>query len=91
VARNISSLIPHCVGGEASISLVPDVIGWRQSKSTGETLRTMVIVRSFTKANHGLLPCDNLALDTAITDYDMEMKREAVQKKLHQMAKVYNI
>jgi len=47
VAPNIFSLIPHCVGVEASFSLGLDVIGWRQSKSTGETLREKVVVRQF--------------------------------------------
>jgi hypothetical protein len=38
VARNIFSIIPHGVGVEASFSLGRDVNGWRQSKTTGETL-----------------------------------------------------
>jgi hypothetical protein len=47
VARDIFSIIPHGVGVEASFSLGRDVIGWRQSKTTGETLRKKVIVRQF--------------------------------------------
>jgi len=39
VARNIFSIIPHGVGVEASFSLGRDVIGWRQSNTTGKTIR----------------------------------------------------
>jgi hypothetical protein len=38
VACDIFSIIPHGVGVEASISLRRDVIGWRQSKTTGDAL-----------------------------------------------------
>jgi hypothetical protein len=47
VARDIFSVILHGVGVEASFSLGREVIGWKQSKSTGETLRKKVIVRQF--------------------------------------------
>jgi len=40
---------------EASFSLRRDVIGWRQSKTTGETLRKKVVVRQFAQANNGIL------------------------------------
>jgi hypothetical protein len=39
MARDIFSIIPHGVRVEASFSLGRDVIGWRHSKATGETLR----------------------------------------------------
>jgi hypothetical protein len=55
VARDIFSIIPHGVGVEASISLGRDVIGWRQSKTTGETLREKVVVRQFAPAKNGIL------------------------------------
>ena len=45
VARDIFSVIPHGVEVEASFSLGGDVMGWRQSKTTGETLREKVVVR----------------------------------------------
>jgi len=41
----IFSIIPHGVGVEASFSLGRDVIGWRQSNTTGKTLREKVVVR----------------------------------------------
>jgi hypothetical protein len=90
VARNIFSNIPHGVGVEASFSLGRDVIGWRQSKTTGETLREKVVVRQFARANSGLLAGDDPVLDPDSTDNDMEMKREAEEKKLHRMAKVHD-
>jgi len=47
VARDIFSIIPQGVRVEASFALGGDVIGWRQSKTTGETLREEVVVRQF--------------------------------------------
>jgi len=91
VARDIFSIIPHSVGVEASVSLGRDVIGWRQSKTTGETLREKVVLRQFGRANNGLLACDDPELDSTSADHDMEMKREAEQKKLHRMAKVHDV
>jgi len=45
VVRDIFYIIPHGVGVEASFSLGQDVIGWTQSKPTGETIREKVVVR----------------------------------------------
>jgi hypothetical protein len=45
VACNIFSIVPHGVGVKASFSLLRDVIGWRQSKTTCEMLREKVVVR----------------------------------------------
>ena len=45
VACDIPSIIPHGVGVESSFSISRDVIGWRQSKTTGETLCENVIAR----------------------------------------------
>jgi len=55
VAHDIFSIPLHGVGVEASLSLGRDVIGWRQSKITGETQREKVIVRQFAQANKGIL------------------------------------
>jgi hypothetical protein len=66
------------------------VIGWRQSKTKGETHREQVLVRQFARANSGLLAGDDLVLDPDSTDNDMQMKREAEEKTLHRMAKVNN-
>jgi len=68
VTRDIFSTIPHGVGVEASFSLGRDVIGWRQLKTTGETLREKVVVRQFAGANNCLLAGDDLLLDTNSTD-----------------------
>jgi len=90
VARDIFSIIPHGVGVEASFSLGRDVIGWRQSKTTGETLREKVIVRQFARANNGILAGTDPELDTTNTENDLEMKKEAEERKLHRMAKVHD-
>jgi hypothetical protein len=47
VAHDIFSVILHGVGVEANFSLGRDVIGWRQSKTTGDTLPEKVIVTQF--------------------------------------------
>jgi len=74
VARDIFSSIPYGVGVEASFSLGRDVIGWRHSITTGETLRKKVVVRQFARANSGLLAGDDPLLDLDSTDNDMEIK-----------------
>jgi len=88
VACDIFFIIPHGSRVEASCSLGRDVIGRRQSKTTGETLCENVLVRVFAQTNNGLLAGDDPALDTPNTDNDLEMKREAEPKILHRMAKV---
>jgi hypothetical protein len=90
VARDRFSIIPHGVGVEASVSLGRDVIGWRQSKTTGETHRAKVVVGQFAGANNGMLAGTDPELDTTNTEHDSEMKKEAEERKLHKMAKVYD-
>jgi hypothetical protein len=55
VVHNIISIIPHGAGVEAKFSLLQHVIGWRQSKTTGETLREQAVVWRFARANSVLL------------------------------------
>jgi len=90
VARDIFSIIPHGVGVEASFSLGPGVIGWRQSKTTGETLCEKVIVRQFARANKVILAGTDPEMDTMNTENDSEMKKEAEERKLHRMANVHD-
>jgi len=90
VAWDIFSVIPHAVKVEACLSLGRDVIGWRQSETTGVTLRKEVIVRQFAQANIGILAGNDPALDTMITENDSEMYWEAEETKLHRMAKAHN-
>jgi len=90
VARDIFSIIPHGVGVEASFSLGRSVIGWRQSKTTGKTLREKVVVRQFARANNGILAGTDPELDTTNTENDSELKKEAEEWKLHGMAKVHD-
>jgi len=49
-----------------------------------------VVVSQFTRANSGLLAGDDPVLDPNSTDNNMELKREAEEKKLHRMAKVHD-
>jgi hypothetical protein len=90
MARNIFSIIPHGVGVEARFSLGRDGIGWRQSKTTGETLCKNVIIRQFARANNGILAATDPKLDTMNTENNSEMKKEAEKRKLHTMAKVHD-
>jgi hypothetical protein len=61
-----------------------------QPKTTGETLRKKVIVRKFAWANNGILAGTDVELDTTNTENDLEMKKEAEERKLYRMAKVHN-
>jgi len=90
VAHDIFSIIPHGVGVEASFSLGRDVIGWRQSKTTAETLHEKVVVRQFAQANNGILAGTYPELDTTNTENDSEMKKEAEERKLHRIVKVHD-
>jgi len=90
VIRNIFSIIRHDVRQEASFSLGPDGIGWRQSITTGETLKEKVVVRQFAPANNGILAGDCAALDTRETESDLELKQGAEERKLHRMAQVHD-
>jgi len=90
VAHDIFSIIPHGVGVEASFLLSRDVIGWRQSKTTGETIRKKVIVRQFADANEGILSGGDPAVDTRNTENNSQMKNEAVQCILHTIANVHD-
>ena len=68
-----------------------DIIGWTQSKTTGGMVWEKVIVRQFAWANKGILAGDCTALDSMYIENDLELKKEAVERKFHRMAKVHNI
>jgi hypothetical protein len=89
VAHDMFSIIPRGIGVKASFSLGQDVITWRQSKTTGKTLREKVIMRQFAPANNGILAATDPELDTTNTENDSETKKEAEKRKLHTMAKVH--
>jgi len=60
---------------KASFSLGRDVIGWRQSKTTCETLWEQLVVRQFAQADKGILAGDlTVVLDTMQTDNNLELK-----------------
>jgi hypothetical protein len=91
VARDIFSIVPHGVGVEASFSSAGDVIGWRNSKTTGETLHEKDLLRQFARANHGILAGTDPELDTTNTQNESEMKKEAEERHLHRIAKIHDI
>jgi hypothetical protein len=76
---------------EANSSLGQDFIGWRQSKTTGETLREKVIVRQFAQAKNVIFAGADAVMDTTNTESQSEIKKEAEERKLHRMAKVHDI
>ena len=86
----IFSITPHGVKVESSFSLGRDIIGWRQLKNTGETLRENVIARQFASADNRTLAGGNPALDTRNTENDSDMKKEAEERKLYRMAKMHD-
>jgi hypothetical protein len=90
VAPDIFSIIYQGVGVEASFSLGQDVIRWRQSRTTGETLCEKLVVRQFPHANTGLLAGDDPVLVPDSTDNNIELKREVEEKKSHRVAKVHD-
>jgi hypothetical protein len=77
VARNIFSIMSHRVSVEARFSFGPDVIGWRQSKTTGQTLHEKVVVCQFARSNAGLLAGDIPITHHLDPDNDAEIKKEA--------------
>jgi len=91
VARYIFSIIPHGVRVEASLSLGEDDIGWRQSKTTGETLWEKVIVRQYPQANNGIMAGADPELDTTNAESHLEMKKEVEERTSHRIAKVHNL
>ena len=90
VARDIFCVIPHGVGVGRLFSFGRDVIGWRQSKITGETLREKVVFRQIFQANTKILASTDRELDTTNAENDSEMKKAAEERTLHRMAKVHN-
>jgi hypothetical protein len=90
MVRDIFSNIQQGVGVVASLSLRRDVMGWRQSTASGETLCKRVVVRQFAAANTGILAAGNPALDTRNTKNDLQMKKQAEDTTLRRMAKVYD-
>src|SRR5215208_5391387 len=83
MARDIFSVIPLRVGVEVSFSLGHDVIGWRQSKTSGSTLQQKVVVRQWAHSNKGLLAD---AFSDARLENDTEGKADAEQSKLKKLA-----
>jgi len=50
-----------------------------------------VVLMQVAGVNHWILPVDYTALDTIQTENDLELMKEAEERKLHRMAKVHNV
>jgi hypothetical protein len=90
VLHDIISVIPCGVRVVASISPGRDVIGWRQSKPTGESIAEEELLRQFARPNPGIIPGARPDLVTKNTEYNSEMKEVPDERKLHRMAKVHH-
>jgi len=88
VALVIFSIISNGIGVEASISLGWDVSGWRQSKTTGETLRENLLARHFVPPNNRILRSTDPEVYATNTENGSEMKKEAEERILHRMGMV---
>jgi hypothetical protein len=75
VTRDIFSIIPHGAKVRVSLSLGRDVIGWRQSKTTCETLHEKVVVRQFAQAKNVILASTDPELDTTNTVNNSDMRK----------------
>jgi len=53
-------------------------------------LREEVVERQYALANNGILTGDDPVLDTTEAENDIDLNREAEERKLHRKAKVYN-
>jgi len=65
-------------------------MGWRQSKTTGETLHEKVVGRPYAPANNKILAGDDSVLDATEAENYLEQKREAEKRQLHRLAKVHD-
>jgi len=86
VACNLFSNTYHAGGQEDRVSVVPDLFGWRQSTSTGETLHDNVNVRLFPEVSYEMLTPDYPPWDTKNTENELEMKLEPDERILHRRA-----
>jgi len=89
-ARDILFIIPHGGRVEASFSLGWDVIGWRQSKTVGETVCEKVVVRKFARGNNVIFSGADPQMATPETEHVLEIKKEAEENKFHRMAKIHD-
>jgi len=62
------------------VSLARDVMGWRQSKTTGETLPEKVVARQFAQANNGISQGTYPEMDTMSTENDSKMKKQPEER-----------
>jgi hypothetical protein len=77
VPHNTFSVLLHHVRLEASLSVGEEFGGWRQSKTTGDTVCERVILWQYAGPIEWILAGNELALDTLNTENDLQMQREA--------------
>jgi len=77
VAHDIFSIIQHGVRVEAGFSLRADVIGWRESYTTGGTVSGRVVLCQFPRANNRIFAANDPASGTMNTENDSKIKKEA--------------
>jgi hypothetical protein len=75
---------------EVNFCLGPDVVGWRESKITGETLCKNVGVGYFAPPIDVIQVGDHPALDTTNTENDSQKMNVADERHMHKMAKVHD-
>jgi len=72
------SLLYHIVlEWRPTFSLGQDVIDWRQSITTGATLREKDVVRQYAQANNCILASDSTVLDATETENNLQWKKVA--------------
>jgi hypothetical protein len=76
---------------EGCFSLGRDVIGWKQSKTTRQTVREKIIVRQFALANNAILTGTDPELDNVNTEHNSETMQQAEERKLHRIDKVHDL
>jgi len=80
VARNIFSSTTHGIRVRAGLSLWRDIIGGRQSETTGERHQEKVVAKQFTLGNTGILEGVCAALDNPETENNFELKQEVEER-----------
>jgi len=80
VAHGTFAIVLQVVGVEESFSLGRDVIGWRQSKTTGETHQEKVIFRYFAQAYKSILAGGDTALNTKETERNLDLNKQVEGK-----------
>jgi len=91
LASDILSIIPHGVVLEASVSLGPDIMSWRHTKSNGAIFRDTVIATKLDSAIETRFAGDSTVCEAGQPQNDFEFKREGEETKLNKIARVEDV